>query len=83
MAMADRKAENGQSDLAASLRRIGAMVLRYWYLIRSSWPRILELVYWPFVQMLMWGFLQLHLHQRHPSTLIPPIGYANELKPTG
>ena len=61
MAMADRKAENGQFDLAASLRRIGAMVLRYWYLIRSSWPRILELVYWPFVQMLMWGFLQLHL----------------------
>lgn len=50
-----------QSSLSASARRVGAMVLRYWYLIRSSWPRILELVYWPFVQMLMWGFLQLHL----------------------
>jgi ABC-2 type transport system permease protein len=38
--------------------RIAAMVLRYWYLMRSSWPRLLELIYWPMVQMLMWGFLQ-------------------------
>ena len=52
---------DARSVLSASLRRIGAMVLRYWYLIRSSWPRILELIYWPFVQMLMWGFLQTHL----------------------
>ena len=36
------------------------MVLRYWYLLRSSWPRMLELVYWPAVQMFMWGFLQLY-----------------------
>jgi ABC-2 type transport system permease protein len=44
-----------------SLRRVAAMVLRYWYLLRSSWPRLLELVYWPAVQMLMWGFLQLYI----------------------
>ena len=49
----------GALDL--SLRRIGAMVLRYWYLLRSSVPRILELIYWPAVQMLMWGFLQLYI----------------------
>jgi ABC-2 type transport system permease protein len=46
-----------------SLHRIGAMVLRYWYLLRSSWPRLLELIYWPAVQMLMWGFLQLYIAQ--------------------
>jgi ABC-2 type transport system permease protein len=46
-----------------SLTRVGAMVLRYWYLLRSSWPRLLDLVYWPAVQMLMWGFLQLYLAQ--------------------
>lgn len=46
---------------APSARRIGAMVLRYWYLLRSSWPRLLELIYWPAVQMLMWGFLQLYI----------------------
>ncbi len=37
--------------------RIGAMVLRYAYLLRSSWPRILELAYWPTVQMILWGFI--------------------------
>ena len=46
-----------------SWRRIAAMVERYWYLLRSSWPRLLELVYWPTVQMMMWGFLQLYLGQ--------------------
>ena len=46
---------------AFSFTRVWAMVLRYWYLMRSSWPRILDLVYWPAVQMLMWGFLQLYI----------------------
>src|SRR5260370_20313814 len=44
-------------------RRMAAMIERYWYLLRSSWPRLLELVYFPAVQMLMWGFLQLYLSQ--------------------
>ena len=46
---------------AFSLGRIGAMVLRYTYLLRSSWPRILEMIYWPAVQMLTWGFFQTYL----------------------
>jgi ABC-2 type transport system permease protein len=46
-----------------SVRRVGAMVLRYWYLLRSSWPRVLDLIYWPTVQMLTWGFLQLYVGQ--------------------
>jgi ABC-2 type transport system permease protein len=50
-----------QTSLAASLGRIWGMVLRYWYVIRSSWPRTAELIYWPLVQMLMWGFLQSYL----------------------
>src|ERR1700693_5134847 len=51
------------STLAFSPRRVGAMVLRYWYLLRSSWPRMIELTYWPAVQMLTWGFLQLYVAQ--------------------
>jgi len=46
---------------AFSLNRVAAMVLRYWYLLRYSWPRIVDLIYWPMVQMLMWGFLSLYL----------------------
>ena len=49
--------------IAFSPRRVGAMVRRYWYLLRSSWPRLLELIYWPAVQMLMWGFLQLYVSE--------------------
>lgn len=52
-----------QTGLAASAGRIWGMVLRYWYVIRSSWPRTAELVYWPLVQMLTWGFLQTYLAQ--------------------
>ena len=47
----------------ASLNRIGAMTERYWYLLRSSWPRLLELVYWPAMHMIVWGLLQLYLYR--------------------
>jgi len=41
-----------------TLRRISAVLLRHWYLIAGSWPRLLDLCYWPIVQMIMWGFIQ-------------------------
>jgi len=50
--------------IAFSPRRIAAMVLRYWYLLRSSWARLVELIYWPAVQMLMWGFLQTYIAEQ-------------------
>lgn len=46
-----------------SVARVGAMVLRYWYLLSNSWPRAVELIYWPTVQMLTWGFVQLYVAQ--------------------
>jgi len=46
-----------------SFRRIGAMILRYWYLLLSSWPRLLELMYWPILQVITWGFLQSYIAQ--------------------
>jgi ABC-2 type transport system permease protein len=49
------------TGLSASLRRIGALVRRYTYLLRSSGVRLVELIYWPFLQMLTWGFLQKYL----------------------
>jgi len=44
-----------------SINCVYALVLRYTYLLRSSWPRLLELVYWPAVQMLTWGFIQVYI----------------------
>lgn len=49
------------STSSFSPARSGAMVMRYLYLLRSSWPRLLELVYWPAVQMITWGFLQSYI----------------------
>src|SRR5262249_25115471 len=60
----------GRTMSAASTRaitlaphRVGAMVLRYLYLLRSSWTRLLELIYWPAMQLFVWGFLQLYIAQ--------------------
>jgi ABC-2 type transport system permease protein len=44
--------------MRGSLARIAAMCLRHLYLLSSSWPRLLELVYWPVLNLLTWGFLQ-------------------------
>ena len=52
---------SAQTGVSASARRVGALVLRHWYLLRSSGPRALEMVFWPLVQMLTWGFVQVHL----------------------
>jgi len=49
------------SGVQASLRRVVALVRRYVYLLRSSGVRLVELIYWPFLQMLTWGFLQKYL----------------------
>ena len=49
---------NPADIIAFSPARVGAMVTRYSYLLRSSWPRVLDLVYWPTVQLVTWGFIQ-------------------------
>ena len=37
--------------------KIYALSLRHLYLIRSSFPRILDLIYWPTIQIFLWGFI--------------------------
>jgi len=39
------------------LYRMYALFLRHMYLIRSSLPRILDLIYWPTIQIVLWGFI--------------------------
>ena len=40
-----------------SAQRLKGMLLRHFYVLKSSWPRLLELIYWPLVQMVLWGFI--------------------------
>ncbi len=37
--------------------RIYALYLRHFYLIKSSLPRWLDLIYWPTIQIILWGFI--------------------------
>ena len=37
--------------------RIYALSLRHIYLIKGSLPRILDLIYWPTIQIVLWGFI--------------------------
>jgi ABC-2 type transport system permease protein len=55
--------EHSTSPMTLAPHRVGAMVLRYVYLLRSSWTRLAELVYWPAVQLFVWGFLQSYITQ--------------------
>ncbi len=50
-------------------RRIGAILLRHVYLMRSSPTRLFDLMYWPLLQMVMWGFITLFL-ARHSSWIV-------------
>src|SRR5205807_3942912 len=60
--MSDRQASTPWLDAPTfgrgfSARRVGALILRYLYLLRSSWPRLAELAYWPAMQVIVWGFI--------------------------
>ena len=33
------------------------LFLRHFFLIRGSFPRILDLIYWPSIQIILWGFI--------------------------
>lgn len=50
-----------QDGLADRLRRINAMLVRHLYLMRGSWIRIFDLMYWPLLQMVIWGFINTFL----------------------
>jgi|TARA_Y100000992_G_scaffold295802_1_gene257198 ABC-2 type transport system permease protein len=40
-----------------SFIRIYGLFLRHFYLITRSFPRVLDLIYWPSIQITLWGFI--------------------------
>ena len=40
-----------------NFKKIFSLFLRHFYLIKSSLPRVLDLIYWPTIQILLWGFI--------------------------
>jgi ABC-2 type transport system permease protein len=56
---AERVAIHG--GVAASARRVRAVLRRHMYLVLRSWTRIASMMYYPTVTMIVWGFLTLSL----------------------
>ena len=46
-----------------NIGRINAMILRHLYLYQRSFARLLEIFYWPFVDLVVWGFITIYLAQ--------------------
>ncbi len=40
-----------------NIKRMYGLFLRHFYLISGSFPRILDLIYWPAIQIILWGFI--------------------------
>lgn len=36
-------------------RRVKAMLLKHWYVTKHSLDRVMDLFYWPFMSLLLWG----------------------------
>ena len=43
------------------LYRIQAYTARYLYLYKRSLPRLMEVFYWPLVDLFVWGFITVYL----------------------
>ncbi len=46
--------------------RVSALVARHLYLYRRSLPRIMEIFYWPFLDLVIWGFITVYLVKYQP-----------------
>ena len=53
-----------------SLRRIMAILLRHIYLLKHSVSRWIDLLYWPTIDLLLWGFVSLYIQQREGSGIV-------------
>ena len=48
-----------------SFTRILALVYRHLAVFRRSWPRIVEVAYWPTLNLLIWGFTATYISRAH------------------
>ena len=54
-----------------NLNKMYGLFLRHFYLIKSSLPRILDLIYWPTIQIILWGFISKFFSIYSDSITIP------------
>jgi ABC-2 type transport system permease protein len=54
----------------ASRQRVLAVVLRDLFALRHSVVRVFEIVYWPLVELLIWGYVSLYLQARQVPAVV-------------
>lgn len=57
-----------------SLERIYAMLLRYFYILKGSPARVIDIAFWPAIQMVLWGFISRFFAQGAQTTLDYALG---------
>ena len=60
--------------MSGSWRRVWGLMYRHIALYRRSWPRMLELAYWPTLQMCIWGFTSSFLLAQSGGTAVMAAG---------
>jgi len=51
------------------LHRIRALVIRHLYIYPRSFPRLMDVFFWPVLELLVWGFLSVYLQKMSLSNL--------------
>lgn len=54
---------NGNASLP--FRQLKGLFLRYVYLLRGSWPRLIEIFFWPTLEVVIWGFFNSYIVQQN------------------
>lgn len=60
--------------MIASFQRIHALLLRHFYILRGSPVRLIEIIYWPMIQMVLWGFISQFFAHQNASSLHYALG---------
>ena len=56
------------ADCGSPLRRLKGLALRHIYLYKQSWPRLVEMMYWPILNITLYGFISLAMVRRFGHT---------------
>jgi len=56
-------------EVSESFSRIRAMILRYLFLHKRSLPRTFEIVFWPIMELFVWGFVSVYIQNVSHNTL--------------
>ena len=50
-----------KGGVSRSISRISAMILRYLFLHKRSLPRTFEIIFWPVMELFVWGFVSVYI----------------------